>query len=439
MIFNLFVGAALFLLFNLRFWLASLNKPLWTDEVNGIHGASVNSFYRLFEHGPNGEASPSPLHYVIEKIWIAAWNHHPEYWWNMRLFFRILPVLYWSIACTALFFFLLRFIPKKIAGLKLWQITLLSAAVAGFVHSNEFAAYYSIEDRAYALWLMFSTLQILFILDFLAQEWSARKWMAFGVLCFCMSFAAYISLLQTGLLGLLMIGVGIYRNNKMFSWQLCLKPAAVVLFSSTVSLYYYLQVVPLSYGKPWFMLYWTSVMEVVSKSFHNHGWQSTLLVFPLCFFGMPYVLRKNYEVKALAVYSWILLFSSYLLYLACYFKGNLFASRYLMYLVPTQMAMYLLTLALLFHRLAAFLSSRWGGKISFLKNAQTVFIFLLFTWSIFDVLGRASSSVKVIVHDWHYWEKYQAYSLKHVAACPPNVFVETEAEFEKINSLCREI
>lgn len=347
---------ALFLFFLLgsRLWLAAANRPFWGDEAVGITGTVWNTFTALLRHGPLGEASPSPLHYLLEKLWLAAWNGMPQLHWDLRVFFRVLPVLYWALAALVVFYFTEFFLRTRVKDTPRWARLAIAAGAAIFFHTNDFGSYYAMEDRSYSLWIFLSTLHFAFFLSSWLQPWSAKKWSAYLLISFFLVATTYVALAQV--LGALALQI-LFKsaNRKHMGWVF-----AVAAASTFVALYYYQGVGgQLGFGTYGFSLYFESLFTVVGKTFHNHGVESTYFVFPVCYLLAVAVLRREKLLQPAFIFAWGMLAWSFLLFLACQWKGNLFAPRYLSFLVPSAFALYVAMLWMVFRFLAPKLKNRF--------------------------------------------------------------------------------
>ncbi len=141
-------GLALFIALSTR---VAQNKPIWEDESFGLREATQKASYgSLIVNGAKQQGSPAPLYFLFLKvvdqgrdIW-TGWNI-PE-----TLFLRwtaLLPTL--LIAAS---FILLR--PKE------WSLSIVIVGTVMLLFSR-LTFLYSMEARAYALWLLLSTLSLL--------------------------------------------------------------------------------------------------------------------------------------------------------------------------------------------------------------------------------------------------------------------------------------
>jgi hypothetical protein len=112
--------------------LAAIDVPNF-DEEAGI-GESLDipvSVYLMT--GPQDQLSTSPLHYLVDKAWIAAFGGAPHRHYNLNLFFRALPIIYTSVASGLAL--LLTIELALSAGFPFW-ISAAFGAVAGIFFSQ---------------------------------------------------------------------------------------------------------------------------------------------------------------------------------------------------------------------------------------------------------------------------------------------------------------
>ncbi len=324
----------LFFLLGARLFLAAPYRPFWGDEAVGITGTVWNSFATLIQRGPSGEVSPSPLHYLLEKSWLAAWNVAPQLHWDLRVFFRTLPVLYWTLAAIVVLYSAYYFLRQRGSEIPPWAAICIASGISIFFHANDFGAYYALEDRSYSLWIFLSTLHFALFMYSFVQASSPARWAAYLVVSFLLVATTYVSLAQV-ILALLLQVLHQGLNRKNIPWLVGIAASSTFVglhFSSGIGHYAYGD---LSYG-----LYRESLFTVTGKTFHNHGAESTYFVLPLCYLLTVWVYRRDKLVRPASLFAWGMLAYSFLLFLVCQWRGNLFAPRYLSYLVPSAFALY---------------------------------------------------------------------------------------------------
>ncbi|MBF0478920.1 MAG: hypothetical protein HQL26_05520 [Candidatus Omnitrophica bacterium] len=139
-------------------------KKFWPDETVGINGAnSPHSYLKLIAYGPPGEASPSPLYYVLLRLLDGHKTqiHIPE-----LIYFR-LPSIFITVFVAWLVCFLFwKEIGQNNAGqyIKSLQYAFLLAIPIRFLFEEEIY-YYAMETRVYALWNSLWFLCLFFLLN----------------------------------------------------------------------------------------------------------------------------------------------------------------------------------------------------------------------------------------------------------------------------------
>ena len=419
---NYVLAALLLFLYTTRLWVAALGKSLWTDESVGIWGSVYNSFSRLILQGPAGEASPSPLPYLVEKSWLAYWNYQPQLWWNTRMFFRLLPVTYWALAAVIVFIFFTIFFPRFFPLLHWGWITLLSLAISLFYHSGSFAQYYALEDRTYAPWLLMSTIHFLFFLVSCARELSKKEWFAYTFVCVLMVATTYVTLAQ--------IAIGffvhfIFFRNPQKNILQHLKFYGVIFAAPTIlAFYYFFHVIQYHYIPPPWWMFHEAVMEVVSKAFHHHGIQQLFFTIPLFAMLAPYLLRAQKATAAISVFFWLHIFLSGVFFVGCLVKGNLFHSRYFIFLTPASAAMYGVGILFVANTL---------GKISTRIKGTHIILF----WAGLTVLTQLPIYVKAVYKDWPLFAEKKAYKKTTNPKCDEKLITGDFQKMEEQNRICR--
>jgi|GEM_PF-6789998 len=98
-----FVFLALFASCIARLAFLAPTRQLNVDEESGIAEAYDYSALELLIDGPQPELNASPLHYLLDKAWIKVGGPDLHRHHNLDRYFRIPPMLYFTIAsCLAL-------------------------------------------------------------------------------------------------------------------------------------------------------------------------------------------------------------------------------------------------------------------------------------------------------------------------------------------------
>ncbi len=329
-----------FVLFVARLSSASLFKVLWDDETVGMRQSYVRSYGNLLWVGSE-EASPSPLYYLLNKIWHGLWNYTPQEYWNLHLFMRLPHVIYFALGSLGVFFWIAKAVREKLA-LSLPLILIIAGGAAFFFHTNNFTSYYAIEDRAYSLWLMLSTFQFLAFLDWLFFGFSKRSAVLFGMLSVLLVFTTFSSLPMTA------AQLGLYwlffkRDKKFFSFS-----ALVLGTSSLVALWYFRSITSMDYGIGWFTWknYFGSITEVVAKTYHHHNAVALAFSLPITFLSVIFLWKKYNSRIPLALFGYaaLCLCVTFILFKGSEWKHGIWASRYIIFLVPPFTALYGLVL-----------------------------------------------------------------------------------------------
>ncbi len=433
----IFPALALFLLFAFRYYLAATGKAFWDDETVGLGYTQRKTYGNLFWFGSN-EASPSPFFYILNKILYDLYGGQPQYWWDLRVYNRILPATYWAIAGTAVFVWCYKR-ALEYWRVPVWQALILGAGVAAFFHSCSFMNIYAIEDRAYSLWVSLATLQLLVWFDLLLNPSSRKAWWRFGGFSALMVFTTFASLGQVGLTALALVGLK-WQNEKLFrgiSLREMVKRAVIVVGVSSAIGFFYLRVSQQMYYSPdWFTAkrYFESVLEVMAKSYHHHGAGLLALTLPLLFVVLPFVQRQNRILLAIVAHNLGLLVLTVILFKGSQAKGGLWASRYVIYLIPAFTAHYVLGLALFARWLQAQLAKRISWKP--LRGTWLLFTFWAFT-QIISLLPKYVSNIR---HDIPKLKERHVYEFTPSGNCRD--LRETDfggMAFEEINANCRGI
>lgn len=418
---NRVAAPLLFLLFACRYYLAAMGKGFWNDESLGL-GFSHGQSFRLLLYYGSDEASPAPLFYLLDKIWYSLWGSQPQYWWDLRLFHRILPATYWALACTYVFSWSYKK-ARDFFALPPWQALAIALGVAGFLHSCSFMNIYAIEARAYSLWLSLSVVQFLAWIDLLQNSDSRSAWWRYGAFSALLAFTTFASMGQVGM------GVALL----VFWRRANLRRAGLVLLVATaICLFYFRSAPPMHYSPDWFTAkrYFDSIFEVIAKSFHHHGASLLALSLPLLFVALPLWKRRNKFVLLLSAYNLGLLAFTIILFKGSEAKGGIWISRYVIYLIPSFTAQYLLALGYLAEAMQGWAWLR--GRI----GAHQVFAL----WAILQAVGVVANYGEAIVRDLPRLHERRAYGYTPSENCRdliPNDDFMYAVDFEQLNDVCR--
>lgn len=420
----------LFCLFALRYYLAATGKAFWDDETVGLGYTQRKSYGSLFWYGSN-EASPSPLFYILNKLLYDLYGGQPQFWWDLRVYNRILPATYWALACTAVFVWGYR---RALGVLRLpvWEALVVGAGVAIFLHSCSFMNIYAIEDRAYSLWVSLSTVQLLVWFDLLRDPAGRRAWWRFGVLSALMVFTTFASLGQVGLTALALVvlrWVGEPRACSVSLRWMVQRAGMVVLVSAAIGFFYLRVSQQMHYSPDWFTVerYFESILEVMAKSYHHHGAGLLAVTLPLLFVVYSWFVRRDRGLLVLAVYNVALIVLTVVLFKGAQAKGGLWASRYVIFLIPSFTAHYVVALALF---------ARWlQARLSKLVRLP----WALFTlWAFVQIVSLLPKYLGNIRSDWPQIQARKVHEYTSSERCR-NL---TEADFggqavEEVNDACR--
>lgn len=186
----------LFLLLFFRNVLVSLLNIINVDENTGVTEVFDYSFSQLIQHGPREELNNSPLYYILDKVWIGLVNYSPHLEWNLRVYFRLMPIFFWVATILAVFLFLRKILSHYLFGGALSFF--VSVALSLSLYSNQFFLNQAAENRPYTCWLLLSFLHLmLFTYFFLEGKRSQTLAFAlYSLVCLLMSFTVYISVVQ---------------------------------------------------------------------------------------------------------------------------------------------------------------------------------------------------------------------------------------------------
>ena len=428
-----FLAFGLFVLFCLRYWLNAQGKTLWMDETDGLHTAVGIPWSMLFVDGaPAGQANKSPLAYMLDKAWMALWGYQPQYYWNLRVFFRLIPAAFWSIAGVSVFVFLSGWLKRHFPLARPWTIAVLAGGVAFFYYDNSFMHIYAIESRSYSLWVTLSTIHFLLLWQRLENGFTRRTAVAFTVVCFILAFSTYASLFQiyAGLAAVLLRDL--LEKRRLDGFRAYRHDLLGLGIATVVGLWYFAHMTPIRFPSPPFSLYIESVREVMLKAFHHHGAQPALLTFPLAFLLVPYLLRKRPECIALYAFTLMNVALTAVMFAVSYWKGGIYHSRYAVFLLPTLTWTYLAMIACLVSRVLPLLRAHFPAAAR-LPSIQTVFVIL----AVVQVAGSLKSITRDIYTNAVIRDPISIYGRTPNPETCPAVLPHDPEDVERLNDLCR--
>ena len=421
----------LFFYFAVHLWFASQGKEFWMDETDGIWGTVRLSLWELFREGaPDGQGSRSPLMYILDRIWLMAWNDLPHRYWDFRLFFRILPVSAWCATHVYLFLHLWRF---------LWTERRLSYVLAGFFafaiaqfsYSNNFGGFYAIEARSYSLWVSFCFLYFLAFWEILRRGGNDRRgWGLHFVACMGLIFTTYASLVLIFLGAALLLLDEIRRQRKLVLFSPFQKRLVPVLaLSLVIGTYYYMKLGRMTYEPASLELFLSSVLEVLLKCFHHHSYHAALVTFPLFYFVVPFYWwkRGRWDIVICSVYAFLLVMMTGVLYYASTRNGGLYASRYVIYVLPALTFLYLVGVITLVIWITRWIERRSGRNLLF-----PVLILLAAA----DALARPFSIYRGTRADIERFHQRRSFEFRDHPSCSLPI-PHPPWDFEQVNNDCR--
>ncbi len=367
----------LFAYFWVHLLLAAQGKPFWTDEADGWAAVQRMALVDLFVSGaPQGQASRSPLAYIMDRAILILSNDVPLSSWDLRLFARIPPSFCWAFANTFLFFFLLRKISLLLKGSNAALIFLVALTGTFFVFTNSFSIIYAIEARSYSLWTAITLLQTCFLWNLVTEKPSKLNYFAFAVSNYLLVFATYASSLQVGLAcGILLLNDYWKRNRLLPLGETQVWVSITLIGSACITFYYYTKIAQMNFAPFPFPDYLMSINEVILKSFRHHGSQPAWLSYPLLFFAIPYFWwKKNKSIALLCLNAHASILLTYLHYRASLAAGGIYASRYAAFLTPSLSLLYgigIFTLLLIFSN---YVKNKWNKEVmAYLIAAYCIF------------------------------------------------------------------
>lgn len=210
-------------------------KRLWTDETFGL-SVSVKKFdygYMII-HGVDGQASPSPLDYLCQKI-LADIRYQVNFFgFRPEIYYRLFPI---SMMCLALIIVSCIYSLDILRGqyaifIKIIQLIILCAVP--FVYFYEpLVSYYALELRPYSLWN--SIFLIICALGLRNKPWGRGM-----IVCLCMlGFTATASIYQISLCVMAYFIVHFRRHSLKENVLTCFRIFSLPMI---ISLYYCLKV-----------------------------------------------------------------------------------------------------------------------------------------------------------------------------------------------------
>jgi hypothetical protein len=423
------VGIILFLLFFNHSSLASLDKIFWEDEIAGLIQGYVYYYRTLIIHGAPIEASASPLPTLIIRAWLQLWNFEPQRYWDLRLFFRINSIFYWTVTSVGIFIFSRQYLRKIFTNISDWALLLICLAITSFVHSNDFASHYAIEARTQSMWLALSVAQIFYMLALLNKEQlSKRDWILFGSFSVFFTLVTFASLGQTAIV----LAVLWYKSGYRYFRQ----SAIIVGLCGLIALYYATRAPKLTFGYLETSWFFKSLLEVVSKTFHNHGWESTAAIAPIIFILGPIYYWRSPRARNIYLAGALFYLLGVALFLLCRWKHSMFAARYLIYLTPISIVLYGMALWACFDLL-----SKGINRINPLSRSQAKWkiqpMYFLILWACIEIVGRYPRYLTEALRAPQIYRERNVFGLSTNPNCPVPLDYKTHKTLEDANQVCR--
>lgn len=432
------VGLLLFLFLGARYWLAATNKPFNDDETTGLFSAYFSSYHSIFLEGIGG-ASTSPLFYFIDRLIFDFLGHDLHRRWDLRFITRFVHSTYWTLASVYIFVWVAdRFVAW-------WKTSAASAIIIGlgfafFFHANSFLHIYAIEARGYAIWVSLSTIQLLWAIDLLKDDSKILTWGKFGVISFLVCLATYTAYAQVVLLLFIIlvskfIPIPILKIPRKSSWQRLFALTGCVLFSSGIFSFYYLTKAPMMpYDVQFYFTterYFDAIFEVIAKTFHHSSDKGLIFTLPFLFLGVGWYFRKRPEFYWLALKCLGMIMLTVFYFYGSKMKGGLWASRYVISLIPAFSLLYFVGL------IAASFAVSDAIRLKFQRSISP--FALLITWSLIEIISRSNSYQKMLRADWPRLQSRNVFQVTTNPSCPlllasPDWRAEA---VEKLNDTCR--
>ena len=206
----------LFILFFFELGAAAMLKGFWLDETNAIIITLQNSSWKSLLTECLGQASPFPFYYILQKSWFGAWSDAPQSFWNLRFFFRLIPMVAWlvTILAGALWTYQLavRSEPKSRGNMSASWVAL---TLTLFFFFNPVGHYYAIEDRPYAVWLLLSTTHFLQVAyAHRPGSRSLRFWASYSLVAALMTWTSGAAIIQFVFSEAFLVLSGIYLGYR---------------------------------------------------------------------------------------------------------------------------------------------------------------------------------------------------------------------------------
>jgi hypothetical protein len=435
-----FVCAGLFVFLGLRYWLAATNKPFNDDETTGLYSAYFSTYYNILVVSIGG-ASTSPLFYLIDRWIFDLLGNDLHRHWDLRFITRFVHSSYWALASVYLFAWVTtRF--QRWFGLPFWQALGIGLGLAFFYHANSFLHIYAIEARGYSIWVSFSTIQLLLTMDLFRDDSDNKSWWQFGIVSLLMCLATYTGYAQVGiLLGLLLasrwVPISSLRIPSQSSAQALIWKSLVILISAGIVSFFYLTKAPMMpYDVQFYFTmerYFDAIFEVLAKCFHHSSDKGLIFTLPFLFLGTGWYFRRRPEIFWLLIKCLAMLALTVVYFYGSKMKGGLWASRYVISLVPAFSFLYFAGLLMVSFAFANFVRKKFGKSLSpFL---------LLLVWSLLEITTRSISYQKMFRADWPRLKERNVYGLTTNPNCPPTLESPDwlAVAVEKVNDTCRGI
>jgi hypothetical protein len=417
----------LFFFFSVRLWLAAQGKEFWMDETDTIFFNTKRNIWLLITEGADGgQASRTPLYYIIERAWMYLWSDLPQQYWDLRFFFRIFPVAAWSAGNVYLFAHLWRYFSEE-KQFSLRVSALFAFAIAQFSYSNNFGSYYAIESRPYAMWAAISILHLLAVWQIIRTP--KKGWLLFYISSALLVLTTYAAMVQIFLAAGLLALEHCKKEKRLVFFDIHQKK---IIFSALgcliIGLCYFTRRETMDFAPAPFSLFWTSVMEVLLKAFHHHSFHAAFVTVPLLLVVIPLYWRtRSHDLAVSSLHAILIIFSVYPLYLVATHKGALFASRYVIYIMPALTFLYVLGVVTL---LILFL--RWLEKIT----QKKLFLPVLVGFALLEAVTRPIGMYKGIGKDLARFSERRTFALHDHPDCSVAI-PHNPWDLELMNNNCR--
>lgn len=438
--FVFFVCLGLFVFLGLRYWLAATNKPFNDDETTGLYSAYFSTYYNILVVSIGG-ASTSPLFYLIDRWIFDLIGNDLHRTWDLRFITRFVHSSYWALACVYLFSWVTSRLQKWFL-LPYWQSLAIGLGLAFFYHSNSFMHIYAIEARGYSIWVSFSTVQLLLTMDLFKDDSDKSAWWQFGIVSFLMCLATYTGYAQVGILLVLLLvsrvsPIAFLKMNTQSSITALLWKSAVILIPSGIVSFFYLTKAPMMpYDVQFYFTlerYFDAIFEVLAKCFHHSSAKGLFFTLPFLFLGTGWYFRRRPEIFWLLAKCIAMLALTIVFFYGSKMKGGLWASRYVISLIPAFSFLYFAGLLMVSFAFSSFIRMKFQKSISpFL---------LLLIWSVVEVGTRSNSYQKMFRADWPRMKERNVYGLTTNPHCPQTLESPDwlAVAVEKVNDTCRGI